>query len=150
MALSKEAQKRLKQLGKARANSLAKEASQKLTDFTERLVDWYYSDPIKFDYRWHYKRTYNLYDSYEKYLKNGSVYFGGVKIPGPMESYPGIGGTPITPWGFMSTYIYNPAGTWHGGNYHGGYGEPASFSFYNELHKYHDDLKNEYRKRLSI
>ena len=56
MALSKEAQKRLKQLGKARANSLAKEASQKLTDFTERLVDWYYSDPIKFDYRWHYKR----------------------------------------------------------------------------------------------
>ena len=86
----------------------------------------------------------------EKYLKNGSVYFGGVKIPGPMESYPGISGTPITPWGFMSTYIYNPAGTWHGGNYHGGYGEPASFSFYNELHKYHDDLKNEYRKRLSI
>lgn len=150
MALNQEAYKRLKKLGQAKANALAKEASEKLSDFTERLIDWYYSDPIKFDYRYHYERTFNLYGGYERYLKNGSVYYGGVKIPGKMQSYPGVRNQSITPWGFMSTYIYNPAGTWHGGDYRGGYGEPASFSFYNELHSYHEKLKDEYRKRLHV
>ena len=33
---------------------------------------------------------------------------------------------------------------------HGGYGVPASFNIYNEIHNYHEQLKDEYRKRCSV
>ena len=42
-------------------------------------------------------------------------------------------------------FIYNPKGT-----YHGWYNIPASFSVYREMHKYHERLKDEYRKRCTI
>ena len=51
----------------------------------------------------------------------------------------------ITPSDLMSDFIYNPKGT-----YHGWYNIPASFSVYREMHKYHEQLKDEYRKRCTI
>lgn len=147
MGLSKETYRKLKQMAASKSNSLAKEASQKLCSYTRELINRYYADYTPELYI----RTWNMRNSYEPFFKNGSVYYGGVKISGDnMHEYPGIKDDPIKPWDFMSTYIYNPAGTWHGGNYHGGYGKPASFSFYNELHTYHEKLKEEYRKRCNI
>lgn len=146
MGLDKNTYRRLEQIAKAKSSVLAKEASEKLSDYTRGLIDWYYGSYKPESY----ERTWNLYNSYEPFNKNGKVFWGGVKIPGTkMKDYPGIMDKPITPWGFMSTYIYNPSGTWHGGDWHGGYGKPTQFSFYNELHKYHEQLKDEYRKRCS-
>lgn len=148
MGLNKTIYRHLEQLGKAKASALAKEASEKLSNYTRGLIDWYYGSYASSSNG--YERTWNLYNSYAPFLKNGKTFWGAVKIPGPnMTDYPGIMGQPITSWGFMSTYIYNPKGTWHGGDWHGGFGRPTQFSFYDELHKYHEKLKDEYRKRLS-
>ena len=147
MGLSKETHKKLKLIAQGKSTSLAKEASQRLCNYTRELIDRYYADYTPELYI----RTRNMYNSYESFLKNDLISYGGVKIPGAsMHEYPGIKDDPIKPWDFMSTYIYNQAGTWHGGNYHGGYGKPANFSFYNELHTYHEKLKEEYRKRCNI
>ena len=148
MGVNPNIRKQLEQIAKAKTATLAKEASQKLGDYTRGLIDWYYGSYPESKY---YQRTFNLYNSYQPFTKAGNIYYGGIKIPGDnMNSYPGIMNQPITPWGFMSTYIYNPAGTWHGGDWHGGYGRPTQFSFYNELHRYHEKLKDEYRKRLTV
>lgn len=165
MGLSKDAIKRLEQLGKSKASALAEESSKKLTNHYVSLIDWFYSDyyPVM------YKRTYGLYNSYKKFNKNGkNVYLGGVIIsPDKMNDYEMemnslvrnwetastdiIGRRdPISASDLLSKFIYNPKGTWHGGDMHGGYGVPASFNLYNEIHNYHEQLKDEYRKRCSV
>lgn len=40
--------------------------------------------------------------------------------------------------------------TWHGGDWHGGYGNMNSFSIYNEIHKYRDELLKDFKKRCSV
>ena len=165
MGLSKDAIKRLEQLGKSKASALAEEASKKLTSHYVSLIDWFYSDysPVM------YKRTYGLYNSYKKFNKNGkNVYLGGVIIsPDKMNDYEMemnslvrnwetastdiIGRRdPISASDLLSKFIYNQKGTWHGGDMHGGYGVHASFNLYNEIHSYHEQLKDEYRKRCSV
>lgn len=165
MGLSKDAIKRLEQLGKSKASALAEETSKKLTSHYVSLIDWFYADydPVE------YVRTRGLYDSYRKFNKNGkNIYLGGVIIsPDKMSDYEAdkqllvlqnnitsnkiIGRRdPISASDLLSKFIYNPNGTWHGGNMHGGYGVPASFNLYNEIHDYHEQLKDEYRKRCSV
>ena len=165
MGLSKDAIKRLEQLGKSKASALAEEASKKLTSHYVSLIDWFYADysPKM------YKRTFGLYNSYRKFNKNSqTVYYGGVIVsPDKMHDYEadenpflidetgriyGLIGRrdPISASDLLSKFIYNPEGTWHGGNMQGGYGLRASFNLYNEIHSYHEQLKDEYRKRCSV
>lgn len=165
MGLSKDTIKRLEQLGKAKASALAEETSKKLTNHYVSLIDWFYADytPVM------YKRTNNLYNSYTKFNKNNlqGVYWGGVFISAEkMNDYEAddepfiwnqekernelVGRREfISADDLLSKFIYNPSGTWHGGNMRGGHGKKASFNFYKEIHSYHEHLKDEYKKRCS-
>lgn len=148
MGLSKDTLKYLEKQAKKKASDLAHEAQEKLTDHYISLIDWFYLDrqPIAYD------RTFGLYNSYKKFYKNshGTIMYGGVEVtPERMSDYDYHRKQPITASALLNTYIYNPSGTWHGGDMHGGYGVPAKFKIYNEMHNYHEQLKDEYKKRCS-
>lgn len=149
MGLSKDTLKYLEKQAQKIASDLAHEAQEKLTDHYISLIDWFYVDrqPIAYD------RTFGLYNSYKKFYKNshGTIMYGGVEVtPERMADYDYHRKQPITASALLNTYIYNPSGTWHGGDMHGGYGVPAKFGIYNEMHNYHEQLKDEYKKRCSI
>ena len=149
MGLDKNTLKYLEKQAQKKASELAHEAQEKLTDHYVSLIDWFYVDyqPIAYD------RTFGLYDSYKKFYKNshGTIIYGGVEVtPEKMADYDYKRRQPITASTLLDKFIYNPSGTWHGGDMHGGYGKPASFGIYKEMHKYHEQLKDEYRKRCSI
>lgn len=149
MGLSKEALKYIEKDAQKKASELAHEAQKKLISHYEAMIDWYYRDydPVA------YVRTHNLYNSYRPFYKNShsTIYYGGVEVTADRmhENY-GTDKHPFAAADLLSTYIYTPKGTWHGGDMHGGYGVPASFSIYGQMHDYHNKLKNEYRKRCSV
>ena len=149
MGLNKDTMEYLEKQAQKKASELAHEAQEKLTTHYMSLIDWFYADyqPVE------YIREFNLYNSYRKFYKNshGSIYYGGVEVtPDNMRDYDYNRSQPITASALLNTYIYNQIGTWHGGDMHGGYGKPASFNMYWEMHKYHERLKDEYRKRCSV
>ena len=47
---------------------------------------------------------------------------------------------------FISKFIFNEQNntTYHGGDWHGGYGRPASISFYGEMRKFDKDFKKQF------
>lgn len=139
-----------------KASNLAKEAREKLTNQYITLLDWYYADyqpkTNLYDVPY-YERTFNLYKSAHRYYENShnSSFYGGVRIDASgMKDYPGARGQSISAQGLLNTYIYNPSGTWHGGDWHGGYGNVTSFNIYNEIHKYRDELLKDFQKRCSV
>lgn len=139
-----------------KAQKLAIEARDKLYDKYMTLIDWYYADYFpkldKYDES-HYTRTFNLYNSAHKYYLNshGSIFYGGVDINASgMHDYPGKNGDGISAGGLLGKFIYNPSGTWHGGDWHGGYGTMAKFSIYDEIHKYRDELYGELKNRCTV
>lgn len=149
MGLTKDTLKYLEKQAQKKASELAHEAQEKLTNHYMSLIDWFYADyqPIE------YLREFNLYNSYRKFYKNShsTIYYGGVEVtPDRMHDYDYNRRQPITASALLNTYIYNPVGTWHGGDMHGGYGQPASFNMYSDMHDFHEQLKDEYRKRCSI
>lgn len=149
MALSKDVIKRLEREAQKKASQLAHEAQERLTDQYISLIDWFYVDYVPKAY----DRTFGLYNSYKKFYKNshGTIMYGGVEVtPERMDDYDYRRKQPLTASALLSEFIYNPSGTWHGGDMHGGYGVPASFSIYSEIHSYHEQLKDEYRKRCSV
>ena len=139
-----------------KAKSLAKEARDKLYDKYISLIDWYYVDYMpkldKYDEPY-YTRTFNLYNSAHKYYLNShsSIFYGGVDINSlGMSDYPGKNGDGINAEGLLGKFIYNPSGTWHGGDWHGGYGISANFNIYKEMHKYRDELYKELQDRCKV
>lgn len=149
MGLSKDVIKFLEKQAQKKASELAHEAQEKLTDHYMSLIDWFYADyqPIE------YLREFNLYNSYKNFYKNShsTIYYGGVEVTSEkMHDYDYNRRQPITASNLLNTYIYNPNGTWHGGDMYGGYGVSANFNIYGEMHKYHEQLKDEYRKRCTI
>ena len=142
-----------------KAKSLAKEARDKLYDKYISLIDWYYADYMpklnKYDEPY-YTRTFNLYNSAHKYYLNshGSIFYGGVDINASgMHDYPGKNGDGISAERLLNKYIYTstlPSATWHGGDWHGGYGAMAKFSIYDEIHKYRDELYKELQDRCKV
>lgn len=120
------------------------------------LIDWYYNDYSpkldKYDEPY-YIRTLNLYKSAHKYYLNShnSVFYGGVNINSiGMLNYPGRNGDGISANDLLNKYIYNPSGTWHGGDWHGGYGVPANFNIYTEMYKYRDKLYKDLQNRCKV
>ena len=138
-----------------KAKNLAHEASEKLTNHYITLLDWYYTDYQpklnKYDEPY-YIRTFNLYKSAHTYYKNATDRFsGGVRIVGTtMKDYPGIRNDSISGQDLLSTYIYNPVGTWHGGDWYGGYGVAESVKIYNERKKYKKELIKDMQNRCKI
>ena len=145
--LDEKTKKNIEFLAKQTAKSLARDAREKLTDKYIELIDWYYVDYSpklnKYDEPY-YTRSFRLYKSYSKYYKNSSIIYGGVKISGEkMGNYPGHSDS-ISGQGLLDKFIYNPGGTWHGGDWNGGYGEPAGLNIYQELDTYYNNLLQEY------
>ena len=156
--VSDKTRKELNEAGKKVAKKLAKEASEKLSSQYVRLIDFYYADYMprldKYDEPY-YTRTWNLYKSFYKYQNHSgsNIYYGGVAItPEKMDDY-----FSIKPYGetfkaedMFDKFIYNKKGTWHGGDWHGGYGVKNSFNIYTEMHKYFKDLVKYYKKNYGF
>ena len=147
--------KKIEKECQTKAKKMAQDASRKLTDYYISLLDWYYLDyqPAlnKYDDPY-YTRTFNLYKSAHKYYKNGTDrFYGGVRIDGTtMNDYPGKNGNGISGQNLLYKFIYNPIDTWHGGNWHGGYGEQANFNIYKEMQQYRDELLKDMQNRCRI
>lgn len=148
-------EEKLRRLGQEKAKKYAKEARDKLSKEYADTIEAFYGD---YDPEPAYLRNYKLRKSYIPHYKDnghGVTFWGGVEIGAmKMSDYPiekGIRNQPISAENLFNSYIYNGMGnnsTFHGGNYHGGYGKQASFSIYEHMHEYHEKLKEEYRKIL--
>lgn len=133
-----------------RAQDLCKEISQRFIDKYVSLLDRFYSFQ---EYPRSYKPTYNLYGSYKKYMnqnkKYGKYYCGILIAPIHMHDYP-IDihrKKAISAERLLYKYIYREedvSATFHGGDYSGGYGQLASFSFYDEMNKFKEKIVSEY------
>ena len=51
---------------------------------------------------------------------------------------------------YLSKFFFNPLGTWHGGDWHGGYGVPANFNAYNEMVNFYKNTVKDFRKKYEI
>lgn len=148
--------KSLEKYGQEKAKELAQDAREKLSNHYMSLIDWYYVDYIPKLNKYgepYYHRTFGLYKSYKKYYKNShnSTYYGGVEITADkMKDYPSLNGEGFSAQALMDKFIYNPSGTWHGGDWHGGYGIEAGFSIYDEMDKYYNKLLKEYEQKCSV
>ena len=148
--------KNLEYFGQEKAKKLAQEARERLSEHYVSLIDWYYSDAKPGLDKYgepYYHRTFGLYKSFKKYYKNShnSIYYGGVEITADkMNDYPSLNGEGFSAKSLMDKFIYNPSGTWHGGNWHGGYGVMAGFSIYNEMNDFYNKLLKEYQDRCSV
>ena len=148
--------KNLEYFGQEKAKKLAQEARERLSDHYMSLIDWYYLDYVpkldKYDEPY-YHRTFGLYKSFKKYYKNShnSIYYGGVEITADkMNDYPSLNGEGFSAKSLMEKFIYNPAGTWHGGDWHGGYGVLSNFNAYNEMVNFYHNTVKDFRKKYEI
>ena len=150
--------KNLEYFGQEKAKKLAQEARDRLSDHYLSLIDWFYSDAQPGVDKYgepYYHRTFGLYKSFKKYYKNShnSIYYGGVEITADkMKDYPSLNGEGFSAQRLLDKFIYvpnQPSATWHGGNWHGGYGVMAGFSVYNEMNDFHNKLLKEYQDRCS-
>ena len=98
----------------------------------------------------HYPRTDNLRNSYIPYFNTvGSTVTGGIEITGQnMFDYGQR--SKISGESYIEKFYFNPSATWHGGDYHGGYGVMAGFSAYSEMVNFYRDTVKDFRKRYGI
>ena len=126
-----------------------KEFEDKMTEHYKSVLDWYYREPYQTNPP-HYKRTNNLRNSYIPYFKstNSSV-ISGIEISG--ESMNDYGRkSKISGEDYVSKFFFNQLGTWHGGDWHGGYGVPANFNAYNEMVNFYKYTVKDFRKKYEI
>lgn len=150
--LSESTKKQLKAITKKQAEKIAKEFEEKMCKKYESLIDWYYNEPYKTNHP-HYERTGNLRRSYIPYLNTtGSTIVGGIEITGEnMDDYGRK--QKISGERYLEKYFFSPSmpsATWHGGDWHGGYGVMANFSAYEEMTKFYLDTVKDFRKKYGI
>jgi hypothetical protein len=154
--MDKGIRQKLEEYGKQKANELANDAEEKLVNKYISLIECYYDDYTPKLNKYgipYYVRTFNLRKSYIPYKKtpfgNRSTYYGGVKITAErMNEYTSRNGDTFLAERLLDKYIYTtalPSATWHGGDWHGGYGVMAGFSIYYEMKVYQKKLINEYK-----
>ena len=156
--LDEKTKRKLEESGKKVTNKLADDAKKKLTDKYRSLIDQYYDDYTpRVDKHGipYYQRTGNLYKSYRPYKKtNNTISYGGVQITADkMRDYSSVSGEIFSAQRLLDKYIYTtslPSATWHGGDWHGGYGVMAGFSMSDELLSYRDYLFDYYTKKYSV
>lgn len=148
----------LKKIAKDVANKIANEARKELCDKYKSLLDRYYSKPPTLDKNGvpYYIRTKNLYKSYSPYKHElpRNRFVAGVYIHADkMKDYDSVKGShDFSAERLLNKFIFvNPLSspdfqsyTWHGGDWHGGYGWVENFSIYDEMFKYRDKLVKKY------
>lgn len=147
--ISSELKKQLHAIAQKQAEKIAKEFEDKMTEHYRSVLDWYYGEPYQMNPP-HYDRTGNLRNSYIPYFKstNSSV-ISGIEISG--ESMNDYGKkSRISGEDYVSKFFFNPLGTWHGGDWHGGYGVPANFNAYNEMVNFYHNIVKDFRKKYEI
>ena len=147
--ISPELKKQLHAIAQKHAENIAKEFEDKMTEHYRSVLDWYYGEPYQTNPQ-HDERTNNLRNSYIPYFKstNSSV-IGGIEISG--ESMNDYGKkSKISGEDYISKFFFNPLGTSHGGDWHGGYGVPANFAAYNEMVNFYKDTVKDFRKKYEI
>lgn len=147
--ISPELKKQLHAIAQKQAEKIAKEFEDKMTEHYRSILDWYYGEPYQTNPP-HYERINNLRNSYIPYFKstNSSV-IGGIEISG--ESMNDYGKkSKISGEDYVSKFFFNPLGTWHGGDWHGGYGVPANFNAYNEMVNFYHNTVKDFRKKYEI
>ena len=151
--------KSLEDEGKNVVNELADDAKEKLCSKYESLIDFYYADYMpKLDRKGnpYYIRTFNLYKSYRPYKRNphNTIYYGGITVTADkMHDYSSFCGETFSAQRLLDKYIYTttlPSATWHGGDWHGGYGKMNSFSIYKEMLNYQQYLIKYYTDNFGI
>ena len=150
--LSDSTRKQLREIAQKQAEKIVKEFEEKMSKKYESLIDLYYSESYQTKPP-HYKRTGNLRHSYIPYFKTiGTTVIGGIEITGEnMSDY----GRKKTIFGerYLEKYFFSssmPSATWHGGDWHGGYGVLANFSAYYEMINFYKETVKDFRKRYGI
>lgn len=147
--ISPELKKQLHAIAQKQAEKIAKEFEDKMTEHYRSVLDWYYGEPYQTNPP-HYDRTNNLRNSYRTFMfilsKQVSSSF---LISGDdMNDYGRK--SKISGEGYLSKFFFNPLGTWHGGDWHGGYGVPANFNAYNEMVNFYHNTVKDFRKKYEI
>lgn len=142
--ISNDTMRKIRELAKAQAENIAKEFEDKMTEKYDELLDRYYGEPYQTRPP-HYGRTNNLRNSYRTFtFVSPKQVSGNFIVDGTnMKDYK----QPITGEGYVAGYYFNPAGTWHGGDWHGGYGVKAGFNAYNEMVDYYKGLAKGLRNK---
>ena len=147
--ISPELKTQLQAIAQKQAEKIAKEFEDQMTEHYRSVLDWYYGEPYQTNPP-HYERINNLRNSYIPYFKstNSSV-ISGIEISG--ESMNDYGRkSKISGEDYLSKFFFNPLGTWHGGDWHGGYGVPANFNAYNEMVNFYKYIVKDFRKKYEI
>lgn len=147
--ISPELKKQLHAIAQKQAEKIAKEFEDKMTEHYRSVLDWYYGEPYQTNLP-HYDRTNNLRNSYRTFMFISSKQVSSSFL---------ISGDDMNDYGrkskisgedYLSKFFFNPLGTWHGGDWHGGYGVPANFNAYNEMVNFYHNTVKDFRKKYEI
>lgn len=147
--ISPELKKQLHAIAQKQAEKIAKEFEDKMTEHYRSVLDWYYGEPYQTNPP-HYDRTNNLRNSYRTFMFISSKQVSSSFL---------ISGDDMNDYGrkskisgedYLSKFFFNPLGTWHGGDWHGGYGVPANFNAYNEMVNFYHNTVKDFRKKYEI
>ena len=147
--ISTELKKQLHAIAQKQAEKIAKEFEDKMTEHYRSVLDWYYGEPYQTNPP-HYDRTNNLRNSYRTFMFVSSKQVSSSFL---------ISGDDMNDYGrkskisgedYLSKFFFNPLGTWHGGDWHGGYGVPANFNAYNEMVNFYHNTVKDFRKKYEI
>lgn len=147
--ISPELKKQLHAIAQKQAEKIAKEFEDKMTEHYRSVLDWYYGEPYQTNLP-HYDRTNNLRNSYRTFMFISSKQVSSSFL---------ISGDDMNDYGrkskisgedYLSKFFFNPLGTWHGGDWHGGYGVPANFNAYNEMVNFYKNTVKDFRKKYEI
>lgn len=147
--ISQELKKQLHAIAQKQAEKIAKKFEDKMTEHYRSVLDWYYGEPYQTNPP-HYDRTNNLRNSYRTFMFISSKQVSSSFL---------ISGDDMNDYGrkskisgedYLSKFFFNPLGTWHGGDWHGGYGVPANFNAYNEMVNFYKNTVKDFRKKYEI
>nr|DAE62313.1 MAG TPA: hypothetical protein [Caudoviricetes sp.] len=147
--ISPELKKQLHAIAQKQAEKIAKKFEDKMTEHYRSVLDWYYGEPYQTNPP-HYDRTNNLRNSYRTFMFISSKQVSSSFL---------ISGDDMNDYGrkskisgedYLSKFFFNPLGTWHGGDWHGGYGVPANFNAYNEMVNFYKNTVKDFRKKYEI
>lgn len=147
--ISPELKKQLHAIAQKQAEKIAKKFEDKMTEHYRSVLDWYYGEPYQTNPP-HYDRTNNLRNSYRTFMFISSKQVSSSFL---------ISGDDMNDYGrkskisgedYLSKFFFNPLGTWHGGDWHGGYGVPANFNTYNEMVNFYKNTVKDFRKKYEI
>ena len=147
--ISQELKKQLHAIAQKQAEKIAKEFEDKMTEHYRSVLDWYYGEPYQTNPP-HYDRTGNLRNSYRifMFISSEQVSSSFLISGDDMNDYGRK--SKISGEDYLSKFFFNPLGTWHGGDWHGGYGVPANFNAYNEMVNFYKYTVKEFRKKYEI